>query len=222
MWLIHQLVAALDVALARRQRFQDEKLGDRQLDRLGAPGAQMAPGIEQEIAALDHRLGIARRLVARQLAAPQEGADALDQQALREGLLDIVVGAHPEAEQLVDLVVLRGQEDDRHCRRLAQLGQELHAVHARHLDVEDGEIDGLGADRAQRLGAIGIAAHGEAFGLERDRYRGQDITVIVDQGDGVGHGIPSRRAAAGSIARAGRKGELFGRVALSCRSIWRV
>src|SRR3984893_15738617 len=64
---VHQLVAAFDMALARRQRFQDEELGDRELDRLAAPGAQMAPGIEQEIAALDHRLAVAWNLAARQL-----------------------------------------------------------------------------------------------------------------------------------------------------------
>src|SRR5260370_17265774 len=63
---VHQLVAAFDMALARRQRFQDEELGDRELDRLAAPGAQMAPGIEQEIAALDHRLAVAWNLAARQ------------------------------------------------------------------------------------------------------------------------------------------------------------
>src|SRR5437868_828693 len=59
---VHQLVAAFDVALARRQRFEDEELGDGELDRPSAPGAEMAPGIEHEIAALDHRLAVARVL----------------------------------------------------------------------------------------------------------------------------------------------------------------
>ena len=41
---------------------------------------------------------------------------------------------------LVDLLVLGGEEDHRHVGLLAQPAQQLHAVHARHLDVEDGEI----------------------------------------------------------------------------------
>src|SRR5216684_2140456 len=49
---VHQLIAAFDMALARRQRFQNEELGDRELDRLAAPSAEMAPGIEHEVAAL--------------------------------------------------------------------------------------------------------------------------------------------------------------------------
>ena len=81
--------------------------------------------------------------LARQLAAADQGADALDQQALRERLPDVVVGAHAQAEQLVDLVVLRGQEDHRDRALPAQLAQQLHAVHARHLDVEHREIDRL-------------------------------------------------------------------------------
>ena len=33
--------------------------------------------------------------------------------------------------------------------------EQLDAVHARHLDVEDGEIDRLGGQALQRLGAVG-------------------------------------------------------------------
>jgi hypothetical protein len=52
-------------------------------------------------------------------------ADAFDQQALRERLLDVIVGAHAQAHQLVDLVVLGGQEDHRHLGLLAQALQQL-------------------------------------------------------------------------------------------------
>src|SRR4051794_21811171 len=39
---VHQLVAALDVAGAQRERLQDQELGDGQLDRGALPGAQVA------------------------------------------------------------------------------------------------------------------------------------------------------------------------------------
>src|SRR5262249_12959017 len=77
---IHQLVAALDVAGPGRQRLQDEKLGDGELDVLAFPGAEMARRVEQQLAALDHRLAVIGALAARQLAAAQEGADPLDQE----------------------------------------------------------------------------------------------------------------------------------------------
>src|SRR5579883_2808330 len=111
---VHELVAALDMAGPRRKRLQDEELGDGELDRHALPGAEMAGRVEHELAALNHRLGIGRPLAPRQFAAAQQRADPLDEEALRERLLDVVVGAHPEAEQLVDLVILRGEKDDGH------------------------------------------------------------------------------------------------------------
>ncbi len=72
--------------------------------------------------------------------AAQHGLDALDQQALGKGLGDEVVGAHLEPEQLIDLFVLGGEKDHRDVRFLPQAAQQFHAVHARHLDVENGEV----------------------------------------------------------------------------------
>src|SRR5579883_291910 len=77
---VHQLIAALDVARAQGERLQDEKFGHRQIDIHAPPTALVAGGIEQEIAALDHRFAIAA--AARQLAATQQRPDALDEEAL--------------------------------------------------------------------------------------------------------------------------------------------
>ena len=65
----------------------------------------------------------------------------------------------------------------------------LHAVHARHLDVEDREIRRRGLEAVQRRGAVGIGHDPVALGFERDRDRGQDIAVIVDESD-CRHGAP--------------------------------
>ena len=86
------------------------------------------------------------------LRPAQHGLDPLDQKPLREGFADEIVGAHFEAEQLVDLLVLGGEEDHRQLGPLAEAAQQLHAVHARHLDIENGEVRRiLGEDRQARL-----------------------------------------------------------------------
>jgi hypothetical protein len=92
--------------------------------------------------------------------AAQHRLHPLDQQALRERLPDEVVGAHLEAEQFVDLLVLGGEEDHRHVGLLAQAAQQLHAVHARHLDVEDGEVGRVLRQPVERRGAVGIGRPG--------------------------------------------------------------
>ena len=50
---------------------------------------------------------------ASKFAAPDQRANALDQEALRKRLLDVVVGTHAQTEQLVDLIILRCQENHR-------------------------------------------------------------------------------------------------------------
>ena len=75
---------------------------------------------------------------------PEHGADARKKQSLGERLGDVVVGAHAKPKRLVDLVVLAGEENHRQGGGGAYLLKKLHAVHARHLDVEHREF-GLAA-----------------------------------------------------------------------------
>src|SRR6266851_9794862 len=81
---IHQLVAVFDVPRTLGQRFEDQELGHGQLDRLAAPGAQMAARIERHLTADDDRLALPLLALARQFAAADQRTNALDQQALRK------------------------------------------------------------------------------------------------------------------------------------------
>ena len=118
------------------------------------------------------------------LTSKDEEIDELfDQQALRERFADEIVRAHFEAEQFVDLLILGGEEDHRHVGLLAHAAQKLHAVHARHLDVEDGEIGRLRLETIERGRAVGVGKNAIAFCLERHRDRSENIAVVVDQSD---------------------------------------
>src|ERR1700674_3947800 len=188
---VHERVPALHHAWPRRQRLQDEELGHRQRHRVALPGAGVAFWVHAQIAALKRlrRIDLLRRsttVLGR--GAPQHRLDALDQEALRERLADEIVGAHFQAEQLVDLLVLGGEEDHRQVGLLAQAAEQLHAVHARHLDVEDGEVGRVGLEAVERRGAVGVGEDAVAFRLERDRYRGEDVAVVIPESDG-GHEI---------------------------------
>ncbi len=118
---VHQGVAALDHARPGRQRLKDEEFGDRQHHRLALPGAGVALGIHLELAALqDLGLGLLLRGGFLRTGAAQDRLDPFDQQALGEGFADEIVGAHLQAEQFVDLLVLGGEEDHRQVGLLAQ------------------------------------------------------------------------------------------------------
>ena len=95
--------------------------------------------------------------------AAEQGTDALQQQALAEWLGDVVVGAEAQAHQFIDLLVLGRQEDHRHGRALAQALQQLHPIHARHLDVEHRQIHRFCRHALKGAFAIRIGADDEAF-----------------------------------------------------------
>jgi len=116
-------------------------------------------------------------------AATQDRANAGKEQAQRKGLRDIIVGAHFEPGFLVALVILAGQEDDGKGRALAQPGEQFHSVHARHFDVEHRKVRRVLGKCTQRGFAIGIDPRLEPFRLQRDRDRGEDIAIVIDQRD---------------------------------------
>src|SRR6516162_230926 len=148
--------------------------------------------IEDQPAAHDHRLALWIVTLAGEFTAPNERADALDQKPLRKGLLDVVVGTHAQAQELVDLVVLRGQKDHWDVTLPPQLAEQLHAVHARHLDVEHSNINRLRAEALESFGPVAVAAYGKTFRFERNGYRRQNVSVVVDKSNRVRHlGTPS-------------------------------
>ena len=148
----------------------------------------MAQRIHQQIAAFDHLgfFGLDHDMPVGGILTPQKGADTFHQQALRERLFHIVIGAHAQTQHLVDLIILGGEEDHGHLRFLAQALQEIHSIHARHLDVEHGHVGQFLAEGVKGLLAIIIGFNLKAFGFECHGYGCQNIPVIVHEGD-FGH-----------------------------------
>ncbi|QTK80156.1 hypothetical protein AT6N2_C2571 [Agrobacterium tumefaciens] len=186
---IHQRVAAFDNAWPLRQRMQDEEFGHRERHRLTLPGAGVTLLVHGELPAFQrarllvcsrfqHAAGCSGCFAA--AGAAKDRLDALHQKALREGLGDEIVRAHLQAEQFVDLFILGGEEDNRQIRFLAKAPQKLHAVHAWHLDVKNGELRRTGNQPVERGSPIRIRFDPVALGFKRDRYRSQNIPVVVD------------------------------------------
>jgi hypothetical protein len=163
---VHELIAAFDVTWPKRQRLQQKEFSDSKINVLTLPGALVPRRIEAQFAALNRGLGFAAG-AAREFAASQQSTDALDQEPLRERLLDVVVGTHTQSQDLIDLIVFRGEKDDRHRAVFAKMAQQFHSIHARHLDIENRKISRLRGEAFEGLGAVRIASNGKTLGLER-------------------------------------------------------
>ena len=84
------------------------------------------------------------------------------------------------------LVVVRGQEDDRHAGRLAALLDELdelEAGHVGHVDVEDHEGEFMSHEGEERL--VGRLGADEAVaGIVENRFEdGEVLGLVVDDQD---------------------------------------
>ena len=174
---VHQLVAVLDHAGTRGKRLQDQEFSDCEPHLFALPAAQVAVGIHQQFTLPDN-VG-AGRIHAFLAGAAQHGANARQKQPLRERLGNIVVSPHAEAERLVQLVILAGQKDHRQVRTGPDFLQKFHAVHPRHLDVENRQFHGPARQPLQRGFAIMIAIDLEPFALQRQRHRRQNVLVVI-------------------------------------------
>ena len=138
------------------------------LDRLGVE-------IDDEVAGLDHRLGVA-------LGAAHDGVDARHQLVLVERLGHVVVGAEAET---ADLVLDAGEAGEDQDRRLhlgdAQRPQHLEAGHVRQIQIEQddvvvvelAEIDAFFAE----IGGVDV----EALGLQHQLDRLSGGAVVLNQ-----------------------------------------
>ena len=115
--------------------------------------------------------------------AAADGSDAGKEFAGVEGLGEVVVRAHLEADDAVDVFATGGEEEDAVGREGAEAGEDFEAVDAGEHDVEEDHGPGAGA----RGFEAGVAAMdggdaevvaGEVFG-----EHGAELYVVVDEED---------------------------------------
>src|SRR5260221_1825407 len=137
---VEQLVARFYDAWPLGERFQDHELGHGQANDPSVPQYLVPSWVHDEATSLKSRrfrLEEARRcFAALQFLPPQDGADPGDQQTLRKWFRNIVVGAHGEAQRLVELMVLGGEKEHGDGARFSEPPPERPSVPARHLVVE--------------------------------------------------------------------------------------
>ena len=165
---------------------QDLELGRGQADppvaALDAPPFE----VDEQVAVADD--AAADRVGEVAVRAPQQRLDPAHQLAQPERLGQVVVGAELEADDLVDLVVARGQDEDRHLGSgRAEAAQDLEAVHPGEPHVEHDEVGRL----ARRDLEAFLAGPGDgdlvALLLEGVLDAARDRVFVFDDEDGGCH-----------------------------------
>ena len=164
----------------RRQRREELELGRRQLDGRAAHLGPHPRQVEDDVADVDRLGGLGRSI-----GPAEDCPDPCHELARAERLGEVVVGTELEAQQLVELVVARGEHDDRDGRVTPKLAGDVEAVEPRQPEVEDDEIRAALADRRQRRRAVAGRQHREARVLEVVAGERGDLRFVVDDEDGL-------------------------------------
>ena len=162
---------------------QDLELRGGQADALGA--ALDAPPLEVDDQVLVADLAAAGGIGEVAVGAPQERLDAAHQLAQAEGLGQVVVRAQLQADDLVHLLVARGEhQHGRLGAGGAQAAQHLEAVDAGQAHVEEDEVRRQLRGDGQALLAVGREGDLVALLLEGVLDAARDGVLVLDDQDG--------------------------------------
>ena len=143
------------------------------------------------------------RVVAGPDAAAQDGADARNQLARVEGLGQVIVSTQLQPDNLVDVVVARGEHEDGQVAAGAQLTADLPSIKAGQHQVEHDQVRRPRQQLLQRDLAVGGAVDLEALALQIEPHKVDDVLFVIDEEDRLAHEAMSRRMC--NTSRSGRK-----------------
>ena len=147
-----QRLAAVYLAAMGDEQLKQVKFLSRQAHRLAAEHHRAALAVDLQVMHTDDALFLLQ--FALRLAAAEDGLDArLDFQNIK-GLGHVIVRAVFKAENLIHILALGGQHDDRHIALFANALTDLNAVHARQHHIQQNQVVFPGEKLGQRLFAV--------------------------------------------------------------------
>ena len=168
------------------QKRHDAQLNGGELDGFARAREQAGVHVEREVAVTqDLRACLPWHHA---LGATQVRIDARHGLERVEGLDHVVVCPEVEAQDLLGVLTLGGYDDDRHIAGLADALEHVVAVHHRHHDVEQAEIDLASLQHAEGLSPVGGLHDLHSGVLEVEREHAADVRLVICYQDAIGHG----------------------------------
>src|SRR5690625_2284335 len=163
-----------DVALAAQKVLEYRELTGSQLDFGLSPPDALGTGVEAQVTGLEHDRAFA-------YAPTDERTQARDQDRMREGFGEVVVGAQVERVDLVPFPVLRG-EHQHGCPVLvgAQGLAYLVSVEPGKHDVENDRVVRVGAGECQTVGAVVGHVDSDALRLQAEADAVGEASLVLD------------------------------------------
>src|SRR6266516_1725818 len=182
------------------QHLEQLEFLEREADRLAAHRDLVSFLVEADAGDLQHGAGGAGGgAVLVGTGATQEGPHPGDQLAEGEGLGDVVVGAHLQADHAVNLGVAGGQHQYRDCAGGPDAAADVPAALGRQHQVEHHQIGTLRLEVADGLGAVAGGHDLHALAGKRVADRVEQRFLVVNHQD-LWH-VPPRSTHTSPLAR---------------------
>ena len=161
------------------QESENAVFARRQTDRLTVDRDRFRRVIDHKSTGAIYTALLLHHHAAKCCIAPQLGADACHQLRRVERLGYIVIRTDRQAVNFVDILALGGKHDNRDVLRFTQHLGRPHAVHARHHDIHDDQMDGLLCADVQRLQTIMCFDRLVTGGAQVNANRPRNCGIVV-------------------------------------------
>ena len=115
--------------------------------------------------------------------ATEDGPDARHKLSGAERLRDVVVRPGLETHDLVHLLHLRGQHQNRHKRRLANPLADRDPIDLGQQQIKDDEVRAMTIEQFQRLRSVVRCDHPDPLALQVQLNEGDHLMVVVHDED---------------------------------------
>ena len=168
-----------------RNALQDPELDGGEAKRRARELGDVLLRIDRQSALRKRGRGCLCVLPARSHAA-QDDVHPGDEFARAEGLRDVIVTADLEAQHAIDLVVARGEKQDRNVRGFSDFPADVQAVEFRHADIQNDQVRPVAGKAGQCFLAVARLEYGHPGLLQCDTDDLADMQVVVNDQDTVG------------------------------------
>lgn len=162
-------------SMACQQRKNPELLG-RELEFLVVESRDMARRVDEQSIAIEKAGALRNRAI---LASADPRTNPGDELTGLEGLDDVVIGTEGKPQDQIRFLVLGREEDHGDIRVLAYALACLEAVHTRHHDVEQDELEIILRECLERSRSRQALACGKALTPQNLAEQARDGLVIV-------------------------------------------
>lgn len=128
----------------------------------------------------------------RTAAAPQHGPHACDELARPERLHEVIVGAHLEPDDAIDLLAFGRQHQDRHVVPGANAPADRQPVLAWQHQVENDQVGTDAAENGIHRNRILGFLDAKAFADEQRAYERADLRIVLDDENDLRLGLHAR------------------------------